>query len=317
MGLFRRIRVLYNALKGETKTAILLFHRVAEVAQKTIGPDAQISVNPSVFEHVIRRLATDFQPMPLSEIVRRLQGGKALPKRSVVLTFDDGFLDTLTTARPILEKYDVPATCYITTGFAEGSVCPYEYLLAHYLETIDHVQVHWGGETETWTLGTLEDRKECYRTIKEIGKPLPSSGRMRLLESLRPQVEDSIDKTRACPEYMSPGEVAELAAHSLFTVGAHTHTHPLLSALSPKEARAEVDRGLDRLREMTNAPVWHFSYPYGGCSSATIEIVKDIGFESGVTTQPVAVNAWHHSPHQLPRIEIQSLSEIDNLIQYW
>jgi peptidoglycan/xylan/chitin deacetylase (PgdA/CDA1 family) len=317
MELPRRIRFLYHALRGETKAAILLLHRVENVNGETIGPDAEIALSPSVFEEVVRQLSTQFRPLPLPDIVHRLRSGKALPKQSVALTFDDGFRDTLTTARPILEKYDVPATCYVTSGFVDETVRPYEYVLAHYVEAVSHVQLHWEGETQTWTLGTLADRKECYRAIKTMGKPLPTSGRKRLLRSLRPRVGDSIDAARACPEYMSPEEVSELENHPLFTIGAHTHTHSLLSSLSSEEARAEIQGGLDRLQGMINAPIRHFSYPYGGCSSATSDMVKDIGFDSAVTTQPVAVNARHHSPQQLPRIEVQDLSDIDNLNQYW
>jgi hypothetical protein len=199
----------------------------------------------------------------------------------------------------------------------DGSVYPYEYILAHYIEAVEQVRLPWDGETETWTVDAPEERKECYDAIKSIGKPLPSSERQHLLRSLRPRVKDSIDTRKSCPEYMRPDEVSELANHPLFTLGAHTHSHPLLSSLSLEEARMEIQEGLDRLHGMTNTPIRHFSYPYGGCSSATSEMVRDIGFDSAVTTQPTAANAWRHSLHQLPRIEVKELSIVDNLNQYW
>jgi peptidoglycan/xylan/chitin deacetylase (PgdA/CDA1 family) len=68
---------------------------------------------------------------------------------------------------------------------------------------------------------------------------------------------------------------------------------------------------------MTEMPLRHFSYPYGGCSSAISEMVKNSGFDSAVTTQATAANAWQHSLHQLPRIEVKELSTVDNLNQYW
>lgn len=316
MDLVRRIQLLYRTLRGETKAAILLFHRIEDVVDETIGPDSEISLSPSVFEQVVSQLTTRFRPLSLPDIVHRLRSGEALPKRSVALTFDDGFRDTLTTACPILEDYNIPATCYVTSGFMDGSVRPYEYVLGHYVESVERVQLQWGGETETWEFNTPGGRKECYRVIKSIGKPLPQADRQRLLRSLRPRVKDSIDASKSCPEYMSPNEVSELANHPLFTIGAHTHTHPLLSSLSTEEVWTEIQEGLDRLRDMTDMPIRHFSYPYGGCSSATREMVKDIGLESAVTTQPTAVDAWHHSPYQLPRIEVQEPSTINSLIQY-
>jgi len=267
MNLSRRIRLLYRALRGETKAAILLFHRVKDVVGGTIGPDAEISLSPHVFEQIVRQLVTHFRPLSLPDIVHRVRSVEALPKRSVVLTFDDGFRDTLTTARPILEEYEAPATCYVTSGFVDGSVYPYEHILAHYIEAVEQVRLPWDGETETWMVDAPEERKECYDAIKSIGKPLPSSERQRLLGSLRPRVKDSIDIGKSCPEYMSPDEVVELTSHPLFTIGAHTHTHPLLSSLSLEEAQTEIREGLDRLREMTEMPIRHFSYPYGGCAS--------------------------------------------------
>jgi peptidoglycan/xylan/chitin deacetylase (PgdA/CDA1 family) len=290
---------------------------VAEVADGTVVPDAQISLSPSVFEKIVSRLSTDFRPLSLPDVIDRLQSGRALPERTVVLTFDDGFRDTLTTARPILEEYDVPATCYVTSGFVDERVRPYEYVLAHYIETVEQVQLHWDGETETWTVDSPEKRKECYDAIKSIGKPLPSSDRQRLLGGLRPRVKESIDMGESCPEYMRPSEVSKLANNPLFTIGAHTHTHPLLSSLSSGEARTEIQGGLDRLQQITDIPIQHFSYPYGGCSPAISEIVEDVGFESAVTTQPTAADAWHHSRYQLPRIEVQKLTTIDNLIHHW
>jgi peptidoglycan/xylan/chitin deacetylase (PgdA/CDA1 family) len=317
MDVFRRIRLLYRALRGETKAGILLFHRVDNVASGSIGPDAKISLSPTTFEKVTEQLATAFRPLPLSEVVSRMRKGRALPKRAVAVTFDDGFRDSLTTARPILETYDVPATFYVTSGFVDGSARPYEHLLAQYVNTVEYVRLQWDGTEKEWRLDGQQKREDCYRAIKSIGKPLSSSRRRRLLANLRPRLNDSIDVSRACPKYMSPSEVSRMARHPLFTIGAHTHTHPLLSSLSSEEARTEIQGSLERLREMTNSPIRHFSYPYGGCTYETIEIAKNLGFVSAVTTQPVLADAWSNSPHQLPRIEIQRQSTISELEQSW
>ena len=316
MDLTRLTRLLYYALRGKTKAAILLFHRVAEVSE-TIGPDTQISLSPTVFEQVIQQLSVHFQPLPFSEVTSRIQEGRPLPKRAVAVTFDDGFRDNLTTARPILETYDVPAIFYITSGFVDGSTQSYEHLLARYIKTVEHVRLQWNGDQKEWELDTQEKREKCYRAIKSIGKPLSASRRKQLVNSLRPCIADSIDMNAACTEYMSPEEVSVLAQNPLFTVGAHTHAHPLLSSLSANEAQTEIRSGLNRVREMTNSPIRHFSYPYGGHSNETIEMVKSLKFESAVTTHRILADAWRHSLFQLPRIEIQEQSIIDKLKKKW
>ncbi len=86
-------------------TVILLYHRVADLAQDPFG----LAVAPAHFrEHlsVIRRYS---RPISLRQLLSELRNGK-LPRRTVAVTFDDGYADNLYAAKPLLEQSDVPAT---------------------------------------------------------------------------------------------------------------------------------------------------------------------------------------------------------------
>jgi peptidoglycan/xylan/chitin deacetylase (PgdA/CDA1 family) len=61
---------------------------------------------------VLRKYAN---PCPLSALVRAHKDGADL-KSSVAVTFDDGYLDNLTTAKPILESHDIPGTVFVCTS---------------------------------------------------------------------------------------------------------------------------------------------------------------------------------------------------------
>jgi peptidoglycan/xylan/chitin deacetylase (PgdA/CDA1 family) len=52
----------------------------------------------------------------LDEVARWLGGAHRLPERSVVLTFDDGFLGNYTNALPILETHGFDSTCFMVTN---------------------------------------------------------------------------------------------------------------------------------------------------------------------------------------------------------
>lgn len=53
----------------------------------------------------------------VSELVEWMEGKRELPGRSVILTFDDGFWDNFHYAFPVLRKYGLKATIFITTGW--------------------------------------------------------------------------------------------------------------------------------------------------------------------------------------------------------
>jgi peptidoglycan/xylan/chitin deacetylase (PgdA/CDA1 family) len=91
---------------------ILMYHRVFP---ETLYD--QLNVQPELFERHIRFLTEHYVCISLTEALQRLRQGRY--RNEVVVTFDDGYLDNLQYAFPILEHYKVPATFFITTEFAD------------------------------------------------------------------------------------------------------------------------------------------------------------------------------------------------------
>ena len=96
-----------------SRLPILCYHNVAEPPAE--APFKLLYVSPEKFERqlwTLRRLG--LRGVSMSEGIARL--GNANSHGCVVLTFDDGYADTLTTAAPLLKQYDVRATCYVVSG---------------------------------------------------------------------------------------------------------------------------------------------------------------------------------------------------------
>jgi peptidoglycan/xylan/chitin deacetylase (PgdA/CDA1 family) len=97
---------------------ILYYHRVDDETHRSCVPPAQ-------FYRQMRYLAThEYRVLPLETLCSVLKAGGELPARSVVLTFDDGFLDNYTQAFPILQTFGFPATIFLTVGFIGGAELP-------------------------------------------------------------------------------------------------------------------------------------------------------------------------------------------------
>ena len=99
-----------------TSIPILLYHSV----DTRVAPKFQTySVTPAQLDTHLKYLVENlYSPMTVTQLVTALnQADVSLPDKPVVITFDDGFLDFYENALPILSKYQVPATLYITTGY--------------------------------------------------------------------------------------------------------------------------------------------------------------------------------------------------------
>lgn len=97
---------------------ILMYHYVEYVKDKGDTIRQSLDITPYTLEQEIITLQkAGYTFMTNSDLTEVLDGTKSLPRKPVLLTFDDGYRDFYTDAYPILKKYNVKATEYIIAGF--------------------------------------------------------------------------------------------------------------------------------------------------------------------------------------------------------
>ena len=305
---------------------ILMYHRVS--SQVDLDP-WKLVVTPQHFaEHmeVIRRYT---RPMPLQTLNQQVQAGKRMPK-AVVVTFDDGYADNLLYARPILERQEIPATVFIVSGYV-GEEQEYwwdelEKLMlfpGRLPETltlmVNEKAYRWElGETAEYTRVDYErfrswdanwqapptPRHQIFLTLHSILRPLLPGEREELLGRLW-EWAGTTSIVRQSHRTLKAEELLRLVDGDLVEAGAHTVTHPLLSALPAELQRDEIERSKSQLEELIGFPVNTFSYPYGNYNSATLQIVKEAGFNCACST--IVDGIWFKAhPFLLPRLEVRN-----------
>lgn len=85
--------------------------------------------------------------------------------------------------------------------------------------------------------------------------------------------------------YMTTGQLKEIAQSGLVEVGAHTVHHRNLTSLSLEEAKMEIEKSKEDLENTLETNVVSFAYPYGGFNESLAELTKKAGFTSAVTTK--------------------------------
>ena len=302
------------------KALILLYHRVASPG---VDPWA-LCVSPEHFsEHmeVLRRIA---HPCTLSELVRA-HAANSIPKNAVAVTFDDGYLDNLTNARPILEDHDVPATIFVCSG-AVGRRQEFwwdqlERVLLRSPEKLpERLELDIDGKRMTWSLEE-DDGLGDGHDWRDARHPLPHAVSRSMFHSVwehlraLPPAAQADAMRQICLWSGTPNEarwdyrtvdaddLVKIADSRLIAIGAHTVNHPLLSAHPREFRRLEILNGRSELQDVIGGPVRHFAYPYGDYDETTVDILREAGFASACTTVDRAVTPRSFA-HELPRVMV-------------
>ena len=104
-----------SLLQSNSTALILMYHRVAEAHADPFS----LAVSRCHFAEHLEILQAHAHPMRMPGLLAALAAG-TMPPRPVVLTFDDGYADNLHQALPLLERFGVPATVFVSTGFLDS-----------------------------------------------------------------------------------------------------------------------------------------------------------------------------------------------------
>ena len=304
---------------------ILLYHRVTRLPR-----DPQLlCVTPENFEQHLQILRRQASLVPLQQMVRDVRRGH-VPDGSVAITFDDGYLDNLLEARPLLEKYEVPATVFATTRNMEPQ---YEF----FWDDLDRILLSPGrlnrilrlnlpGGSYERDLGTSAEydakATEHYRSWNVLAAkdPTPRHSAYRELCALlhrstlghRHAILQSLQNWagaeptgRTSHRMMTLSELRELASVSLIDIGGHTIDHPCLAVEDSNSQSHQVTANRQSLGELSS--IGGFAYPFGtrhDFTNETIRIVKEAGYTYACANFPGQVLSTTDL-YQLPRLLVR------------
>ena len=320
------VRRLRNRLRPAP--LILLYHRIADLPS-----DPQLlSVTPEHFTKHLEILRKIARPMELREMVRALQENN-LPRRAVAVTFDDGYADNLHNAKPLLERFDVPATVYVSSGFVGASreffPDELERLFLQPSTLPQKLCLTIKGNTHQWDLGegahysadayrrncgwhvlkteNPTPRHKVYRSLCDLLYTLPECEQQAAIETLMVWAgTESV--CRPTHRVLTPDEICHLTKDGLVEVGSHTVTHPVLSALPVAAQRDEIQRSKVYLEGILGHPVTSFAFPYGTRSdytAETVDIVREAGYQNACSNFEGLVQQGT-DPWQLPRFLVRN-----------
>jgi len=297
---------LYSLLRGVTlPPSILMYHQISSGTRaKKFNPHLGLQVDVDSFRDQMRLLSRTHQCLSLSRFSDLLKE-RRLPPNSVTVTFDDGYRDGLTLALPILERFQIPATIFVTTGFLDHRAPVWWRELEAIIQNSNQLDFSWENQSYRYSLQAISQRDDCFAALTTLFERLSPQKICRLLKIIQQSVSR---RDQADVEMLSWSDVEALSSHPLITIGAHTVNHPALSFQTDELAMRELAQSREELSDKTKSAIQHFAYPFGSTAHVSpreIKLAREIGFSTAcITYFGHASHAFFSYPHALPRINI-------------
>jgi peptidoglycan/xylan/chitin deacetylase (PgdA/CDA1 family) len=268
------------------------------------------------FERLLRHLSTFHHIVPLEAAVDFFAGKRSLPPSPVVITFDDGLASNYTLAYPLLRKYKAPAAIFLATEFVHNKrwlpMDRIEYAIGHTAHEKCSTTV--AGQEVTLSLGLPSDRLDSLKQVKVLLKNQPQERLGQEVSGLEKALGVSLDLCKSPPAIyrsLDWAQVREMLASGLVEIGAHTHSHVILSRARADTVEQELRHSRQLIEEHTGRAPRLFCYPNGGLgdyNAATEQALRQCGFRSALTTVQ-GLNAQDSPVFELRRFAVSGAHE--------
>ena len=213
----------------QAHSIVLLYHRITEVAHDPLG----MCVTLQRFGEQLSILGDHARAVPLLDLL------EPATEPRFCITFDDSYADQLDAAE-LLESKKVPATFFVVPERLDG-------------------KSYWWDRIVASAVG--QSRTARALSIRSCRRMEPARAERVAIFVSRNRYKENL------PITMRADDVRNLAASSLFDIGAHGFSHLRLSSFPKERQRVEIESAKYILEEIANSTIRSFSYPFGDRAS--------------------------------------------------
>lgn len=182
--------------------------------------------------------------------------------KPTIIYFDDGFKDNLKNALPILKKYGVKATVFVSTDIADGNSTLWTIKHRAYLEYAGVDEEKWANEINELKRMNKEERDmQLEREYKKIGFEWSNKN---------------------ASIFLNWEDIIELSKNGV-EIGSHSMSHYSLLEIDEELLIKELKESKKKIESGIGSSVNSFSYPYGRWNNNINKILKEVGYKVAVS----------------------------------
>lgn len=286
----------------------LLYHGVVKTDSSGFSPTHTLAEE---FERHIQYYKRHFDIISIADAFDHYRNGKKVNRKTITLSFDDGFKNNLENALPILEKYDVKATffiCGICTQPMEVRSLWTEYFNClnyfHRNELIEIANLKFRHAYDA------ENNISMSSYIKNLGKKERDQLMVYLITKYNLK-----DKIQRLPEefwkLMDAEELKKFASSKVVEIGSHGYLHYNLASIKPEEAESDMANSKQALEATLQKSVTSIAYPDGSYDKTIKDLAEKCGFNDQLAVD-FRTDTDQEDKRILPRYGISCTTTFDS-----
>lgn len=320
-GLLHLYRSLRQVLRPYFDFRILMYHRVVQdihSSSEYIIPG--IAVSSKVFERQIEYISEKYKVITLHELTQLLRSGKPIPRRCIIITFDDGWYDNYLCAYPILKNSHLPATIFLSTDYIDSNqifwFLQLQFLIVEGRMSFEDV-LKIAAEVEAEGRGQDSERRARSESVATATADIFAYVKkhdqrqiQRILERMTEGFGLNREKLPQGRWVLSWSEVKAMILDSI-EFGSHGCSHRMLTNLTADEVLLELASSKSMIEAQIGTTVHSLAYPNGNFDEGIAKIASECGYDCAVTTKSISKAGDRFSLFALPRIGIHEHVTVD------
>lgn len=256
-------RAFRHLFRGRYLT-VLCYHRIMDIDAAFPYDSDLVSASTSQFRAQLEYISSNYNVINfryLMDYLRRENG--RFPENSLIITFDDGYIDNYTVAYPMLREHGLTATMFVTAGFVGSSHVFWWDKIAYIIKKTERDSIDIKSPVNiSMDIREFSSRQDCARKLIKKVKEIPDSQKESVIDQLSDQL--GVIPVKGKTGYvMSWDQLKEMSEDGI-EIGAHSVNHPIFSNIPEERVRKEVRDSKELIEENIGSEVVTFGSPGRG-----------------------------------------------------
>lgn len=283
------------------KISIVMYHYVRDLEHSRYPLIKGLDVKK--FRKQLEFFKQNCVVVTMEQLLEAMKNKTELPHNSVLLTFDDGYIDNYTYVLPLLEEFGMQGSFFIPgKTFTEHKLLDVNKI--HYIlaaaeigslvnDLEERLDYYRGNDNaypdndelyEQYAVANRFDDKDTIFVKRILQNAIPETIRNEISSELFKKYVGVEESSFAYDLYMNREQIVTMKRHGMF-IGVHGYDHYWLGKLNSEELNKDLTMALESLDGIIDRNEWVINYPYGNYSDEVLKWASDNGAILGLSTE--------------------------------